>query len=88
MINEYISREDVIKVIELCQRKGEPADRLDIIRIPCADVQPIKRGRWIGRGNVWSEDWKCSYCNERLGKAEHSNYCPNCGARMDGDKYE
>ena len=53
-----------------------------------------KRGKWKER---WSEDYityfhRCSVCGEdALTKEETahdevlSNYCPNCGAKMDGD---
>jgi len=38
-----------------------------------------------GHGNCW-HIWKCSKCEY---KTEHrSNYCPNCGAEMRGDKNE
>lgn len=48
--------------------------------LPAADVQPVKRGEWEKRayGRL-----QCSYC----GKCEDiaTDFCPNCGARMDGD---
>lgn len=48
--------------------------------LPAADVQPVKRGEWGKRayGRL-----QCSYC----GKCEDiaTDFCPNCGARMDGD---
>lgn len=51
------------------------------------DVQS-KRGKWInvneGKWNTY-EVLKCSVCGEmdnRMTRAD--NYCPNCGARMDG----
>ena len=57
-----------------------------------ADVQPVKRGRWI----TWDDSGftKCSCCNseyyisalQTVGDSEgFVNFCPNCGARMDGD---
>ena len=56
--------------------------------VPTADVQEIKRGRWIidrKFGNdVMSDEQMviCSVCGKGIfwGK---QNYCPNCGARMD-----
>ena len=51
------------------------------------DVQPVRRGKWIG-----DEVIQCSICNFTLnGNAyerivrKYFKYCPNCGARMDGD---
>lgn len=49
-----------------------------LIEVP-EDVQPVKHGRW-----KWSEGGQCSECgfhNSNFGY----NYCPNCGAIMDGD---
>ena len=53
-------------------------------------VQPVKRGRWE---NEYLEDdiwWvECSNCKQethsRYGRPSTYRYCPNCGARMDGD---
>jgi hypothetical protein len=52
-----------------------------------ADVQPVQRGHWIGyAGTIGNE---CSICHTWLdvmqGTAE-MNFCPNCGARMDGEQ--
>lgn len=49
-----------------------------------ADVQPEKCGRWIAVANGKMKNWKqkCSVCGVyRRGK---TNYCPDCGARMNG----
>ena len=46
-----------------------------------ADVAPVRHGRWINHG--WST--VCSECGEDDAFAKR-NYCPNCGAKMDGDE--
>lgn len=48
---------------------------------PAADVAPVVHGRWVfgGDGCVI-----CSECNEEESNDNHRNYCPNCGAKMDG----
>lgn len=65
---------------------------------PAADVAPVRHGRWVDaygvdtvgmvNGVPWS-DCTCSICGEYLtGSGEYpakGNYCPNCGARMDGE---
>jgi len=45
-------------------------------------AEAVKHGRWIRRGN----ETKCSKC-KFIYYSNHDdfNYCPNCGARMDGD---
>lgn len=64
----------------------------DIIsEIPAADVVPVVHGRW-----VYGEDdnIQCSICGhdaytEGDYRQVKTNYCPNCGARMDKeDEYE
>ena len=50
---------------------------------PTIDAVEVVHGRWIryehGSGIY------CSHCrHKRRYKDEHDNYCPNCGAVMDG----
>lgn len=42
----------------------------------CPTAEP-KRGRWI--------DEHCSECGVYVFHGDADNYCPHCGARMDGD---
>lgn len=62
--------------------------------IPAADVAPVVRGRWekepssywrwssSGAVAVTRTTYRCGLCGR--GTAVKSNYCPNCGAKMDG----
>ena len=64
----------------------------DFYSIPAADVAPVVHGRWIhSRYEDCSEQFeivKCSQCShEAYAMAFYvrgGNYCPNCGAMMDG----
>ena len=54
---------------------------------PAADVAPVVRGRWSEPYEIYGFDIKgrdCSVCGRTYGEVK-SNYCPNCGARMDGE---
>lgn len=67
-----------------------------IAELPLADVAPVRYGKWL------NEDFPekmatvhgmaiCSVCGELSHKVEHgynvlSNYCPNCGAKMDKEE--
>ena len=60
-------------------------------QMPAADVQPIRHGRWTH--DMYTQ-WKCSECGNFLdfdglncGRGS-AFYCPNCGARMDGERYD
>ena len=64
--------------------------RYDIDGMPTADVVEVKHGEWndnvIGFCNVCME---CGAIVERSAiknKSGQLNYCPNCGAKMDGEK--
>ena len=94
-MKDYIEREEVKKeIIEWASILTNPKflDRdatLDIIRlIPSADVAKIRHGKWIDIMFVKADDpdggyWisRCSECD--IPNYKHTNYCPNCGARME-----
>lgn len=60
--------------------------------IPAADVAPVRRGKWINENIVLTTDppqyqWHCSECGEIKHGFDSNvltNYCPNCGAKMEG----
>lgn len=70
------------------------ADAMDFIEaIPAADVHPVKRGQWLKVQGKQGDYFLCSNCGT-VEKTEseqdgavwwHDEYCPKCGARMDGD---
>ena len=58
-------------------------------RMPTADAKPVVHGRWINWGKSGTPTYEnygtCSVCHEDAEICtEHRNYCPNCGAKMDG----
>lgn len=61
--------------------------KFDIENFPIADVAPVVHGRWISK-NHHGYEWVfvCSNCNYVDGYPfnDRPNYCPNCGAKMDG----
>ena len=51
---------------------------------PTADVVEVKHGEYIQKG-AWHIE--CSVCRNVLAHiGEVKNYCPNCGAKMDGEE--
>lgn len=60
-----------------------------------ADVQPIKHGYWeevTDYGGWGDTHYRCSICGEEWyledgkPKDNNMNFCPRCGARMDGEQ--
>ena len=52
-------------------------------KLPAADVAPVVHGRWIPFHSKISGDIQyCSACE--IGFAAKADYCPHCGAKMDG----
>ena len=78
---EYIELETLLERAEYDNnyRLVIPAEAIKAV--PAADVAPVVHGRWVfgGDGCVI-----CSECNEEESNDNHRNYCPNCGAKMDG----
>ncbi len=112
-MDEYISREKAINAIKSLESSMSAKDNyakgydaalgraLIAVREapPAADVQPVRRGRWLEHHAIWIdqqeiEGWfvqaKCSECEKwahvmnPYTKSVGYENCPNCGARMDG----
>ena len=66
----------------------EPADCdwLRMLEEDAADVAPVVHGRWVTHyrsGTIVAEGYVSTCCD--MWNNRKSDYCPNCGARMDGD---
>ena len=61
----------------------------DIDVLPRVDVVEVIHGRWIERKEIFCESEGevdaigCSKCGKSQRKHHKTNYCPNCGAKMD-----
>ena len=81
-MKEYIEK---AAIIDLITRRYEQPElcTYEINSIPAADVAPVRHGRWI----ELSRASKCSECGFETGRYEPPRrYCPECGARMDGEE--
>ena len=50
---------------------------------PAADVAPVRHGRWMCVDTDTEQFFLCNRCKKK--EYWESNYCPNCGAKMDGE---
>lgn len=83
---DCISRAEVLKILEKEEFKGDAIYEIEKKLPPVTPTRPTRR--WIvcdvvKFGDfVGTEKYECSECHHRVG-AFISNYCPNCGARME-----
>lgn len=102
-MSDYISREAAIEDFEQCNQKNSiwTPQRVKtlLMRIPAADVEPVRRGNWNIR--LLRESTLCLECSVCGRKVDNSDlhfllelgeygvacqlypYC-HCGAKMDG----
>ena len=60
----------------------------EIDNAPIVDAVEVVHGRWIKYKLGWDDfalRFKCSACDHRIYERGY-NYCPNCGAKMDGER--
>ena len=88
---EYIERSAAIKAAKHAWAKGlEPSQYIEAL--PAANVAPVVHGRWDDSGRYTFPGGgtavRCTECGCALTESEHHlnnwNYCPVCGAKMDG----
>lgn len=89
---EYIDREALLKHLQECRETSVgscptfaviAAVQAYVGGMPAADVAPVVHGKWISNGISGSMLSGCSVCGYTCG-AYSFQYCPNCGAKMDG----
>ena len=87
---EYIEREALLDAYDAAH-KGEPGGARKLIaEAPAADVAPVVHGRWVLEREPDGKPYcfHCSVCDgdfHHIGITVAYDYCPNCGARMDGE---
>ena len=67
-------------------------------QFPVADVAPVRHGIWISLTDCSNAGAYCSVCQKKVYKEDYaicnrknklrSDYCPNCGAKMDSELNE
>lgn len=102
-MDEYISKKQAVDLLKILPNPYNLPSlhtigmAIDFIKNqPAADVQSVKHGRWIGvyeyceihnlRPSGLAVYHWCSKCDKAEKKT--SDFCPNCGARMDGGSYK
>ena len=88
---EYIKKEDIEqKLQDGLNNLVLGHDAIEVLgmiyEMPDADVAQVRHGRWLPFHSTAAGDIQyCSACE--IGCTWKPNYCPNCGAKMDGDDH-
>ena len=98
MMADYIDREALVERLTRNLSACNPGtfsercyqDAINTVNFfPASDVAPVVHGRWVKQHieSVDSAEFsKCSVYNYPVSTMwNRTNYCPNCGAKMDGD---
>ena len=90
-MSRYIDADKIPYVISEDGCLDDFAYRYDINEVPTADVVEVRHGEWAVKdlNNSLYESKKaphCSVCNYM--SFIRYDYCPNCGAKMDGERRE
>lgn len=93
----YIKRDTAIRAVMATKwvDGSDGAMAMEIVASPpAADVAPVVHGKWIRPH--WKNSDYCCDCSECGGEAMHREYqwnkkgiypiCPNCGAKMGGER--
>lgn len=86
---EYIDREEYCEKHCRCSNEYCDKESCPIWKAPAADVAPVVHGHFVHDGPRFAggvDWWHCSSCGKLASGVEiRFDYCPWCGARMDGD---
>lgn len=82
---EYVTKKQVIDWYRPYGQADEPIpfETLvsDLRDMKAADVAPVMHGRWLCVDTDTEQFFLCNRCKKK--EYWESNYCPNCGCKMD-----
>lgn len=87
---KLIDRDALMIVYTPYEFMSDMGDAMEILaNFPTVEAVPVRHGKWLSREEgclypFW-ERYTCSECGKH---ADDTKYCPNCGAKMDGEREE
>ena len=96
--DDYIKRSDAKKILSLLPADLDAETRQRCIeamsRVPAADVEQVRRGRWIKMTGMMPPEftghYSCSecdwFCKKHSIRETEFDFCPGCGAKMIGEE--
>ena len=85
-MDEYMKKEDIEqKIQDGLNNLVLGHDAIEVLgmiyEMPAADVAPVRHGRWLCVDTDTEQFFLCNRCKKK--EYWESNYCPNCGCKMD-----
>ena len=87
--------EEIFNFVEHECSDSYKAFQVAIEKATTVDAVEVKHGQWISLTECANAGVYCSVCHKKVWKEDYawcnrknklrSNYCPHCGAKMDGD---
>lgn len=72
----YLERKEAVEIVrDLCIKQE-----------PTVDAEPVRHGRWTYLNCFEKGRYQCNECGHFVDAGADKNYCPNCGAKMEGDE--
>lgn len=89
-MSDLIDREAVREFIKSYSHSTDVVYHMEkqLYEVPTIDAVPVVHGYWIN----WKDEHQCSVCkntvimDDYLWMDDEYEFCPNCGARMDGER--
>lgn len=92
MDGDLISRKELLKKAKTLYKVTDDVlttvsvvTRTDIVMAPAVDAEPVRHARWLDDDRYFGYGERCSACASGSTGHGRNKYCPNCGARMDGE---
>ncbi len=79
-MSDLISRQETLSILSNLNLAWVGYEKVS--RLPTIDAVPVKHAKLVNP-NPFGE---CSICGYLIDIRQEYNYCPNCGAKMDGGK--
>lgn len=84
-----MTKAELVEYVRMCEHNREVAEQTLKQHIEnVKDWRPVQHGHWIDCEDDYSSYVRCSVCGDEFtcweADCAKTDYCPNCGARMDG----
>lgn len=85
---DLISRAALLKDLSYCAPElwqDEEYIKVKIMKQHAVDAAPVVHARWVHHEGGFNDHFECTACGEAIVLTGKWRFCPNCGAKMDGD---